>query len=156
MVVDVDQNLIIAVLVAVVVILLTVLVSRNPRTQSPSAAQEPQDMDVDESNFSDEVDEEEKKEEPQPAKSEPQRKRGIYEEGFEETFAEGFEDRRTKSARTMSTQSQVKYTWWTSHPRFTPLGVRDHGAWTTSMAFEKEPRGETGGDRSARRQRTRE
>ena len=34
-----------------------------------------------------------------------------------------------KSARTMSTQSQVKYSWWYVSPRFQPLTEREHGAW---------------------------
>ena len=34
-----------------------------------------------------------------------------------------------KSARTVSTQSQVKYSWWYVSPRFQPLTEREHGAW---------------------------
>ena len=31
------------------------------------------------------------------------------------------------STRTVAVQSQCKYTWWTNHPRFTPLPEHSHG-----------------------------
>ena len=119
LVIDVDQSLIIAILLAAVIGLVMFIISRNPRTGCPLEAEEPQDMEVEESNFADEV-EEERRRVPQPAQTEQPHKRRVPEEGHEETFTESFEERKTKSARTMSTQSQVKYTWWTTHPRFTP------------------------------------
>ena len=36
--------------------------------------------------------------------------------------------------RDKQTQSQVRYTWHHAHPRFTPLGVVNHGAWYGSGA----------------------
>ena len=32
-----------------------------------------------------------------------------------------------KKTRTVSCQAQTCYTWWTNHPRFTPLACRNHG-----------------------------
>ena len=34
-----------------------------------------------------------------------------------------------KASRTVSTQSQVTYTWWTARPRFVPRKEREDGAW---------------------------
>ena len=33
----------------------------------------------------------------------------------------------TKKTRTVSCQAQTCYTWWTTHPRFTPLPWRSQG-----------------------------
>ena len=36
---------------------------------------------------------------------------------------------RAVATRTMNTQSQTRYTYWTENPRFVPLGEREQGCW---------------------------